>query len=163
MLEPFIWMFKAENFGKRYLQLLIAIVIFTLIAILTNLIGASLPKESGAANTFLIISIASPILLIFLIQGYFWELTAGIISRDIDIMASNIYSGKIKSVFKIKIPDFNPFSFIWRGFASIIASILMFIPFILLVMSTQYTQVFFLPYENAEFYHKIYAICYNVI
>ena len=104
-----------------------------------------------------------PALLVFLIQGYFWELTASIISRDVDIAASNIYSGKIKSIFKISIPEFKPFAFIWRGFASVIASILMFVPFVLLVMSTLYTQIFFLPYDNIEFYHKLYAISYNII
>ena len=163
MLEPFIWMFKAENFKIRYLQLLISIAIFLSAAVVAYAIGSALPASSGAANTFLIISFVLPALLVFLIQGYFWELTASIISRDVDIAASNIYSGKIKSIFKISIPEFKPFAFIWRGFASVIASILMFVPFVLLVMSTLYTQIFFLPYDNIEFYHKLYAISYNII
>ncbi len=163
MLEPFIWMFKAENFKIRYLQLLISIAIFLSAAVVAYATGSALPASSGAANTFLIISFVLPALLVFLIQGYFWELTASIISRDVDIAASNIYSGKIKSIFKISIPEFKPFAFIWRGFASVIASILMFVPFVLLVMSTLYTQIFFLPYDNIEFYHKLYAISYNII
>ena len=163
MFEPFIWMFKTKLFYKRFFQLLITIVIFLSLALISCLAASLLPIGFSAAKWFYVASAALPILLILFIQGYFWELTAKIISRDVDIEASNIYSGKIKNIFIIDLPDFRPFTYIWRGFASVIASILMFIPFVLLVLSSQYTQIFFLPYDNIEFYHRLYTICYNII
>ena len=102
-------------------------------------------------------------LLILLIQGYFWELTAKIISRDIDIKASNIYSGKIKTIFRIELPDFKPIAFAWRGFASHIASVLMFVPFLLLVFTSYFTQVFYQDYFSNEVYTKVFTICFNTI
>ena len=97
------------------------------------------------------------------VQGYFWELTSSIISRDVDIVANNIYSGKIKSVFVISLPDFKPAKFIWRGFASIVASIMMVLPYALLVFSTAFTGVFTLPMLEIGNFHSIYAICYNLL
>ena len=97
------------------------------------------------------------------VQGYFWELTSSIISRDVDIVANNIYSGKIKSVFVISLPDFKPAKFIWRGFASIVASIMMVLPYALLVFSTAFTDVFTLPMLEIGNFHSIYAICYNLL
>ena len=163
MFEPFIWMFKTKDFFKRYLQLIIVTLSFIIFAVLSFLIGAYVPLPNQVKAGFFILAGILPVLLTLLIQGYFWELTAKIISRDVDIAASNIYSGKVKSIFIIELPEFQPFKYMWRGFASVIASILMFVPFILLVVSSTYTQIFFLPYDNIEFYHRLYAICYNII
>ena len=163
MFEPFIWMFKTKDFFKRYLQLIIVTLSFIIFAVLSFLIGAYVPLPNQVKAGFFILAGILPVLLTLLIQGYFWELTAKIISRDVDIAASNIYSGKVKSIFIIELPEFQPFKYMWRGFASVIASILMFVPFILLVISSTYTQIFFLPYDNIEFYHRLYAISYNII
>ena len=70
-----------------------------------------------------------------LVQGYFWELTECIISRNWDIKASNIYNGKIKNVFNVELPEINTLRFIWRGIASIVATTLMFLPFGLMIFS----------------------------
>lgn len=163
MFEPFIWMFKAEDFRQRYLQLLVSIIVFLSISVILYLLGKNIFEDFYFSKISLLLSVLLPLVLIFLIQGYFWELTANVIARDMDIVASNIYSGKIKQIFIVKIPEFKPFVFIWRGFASFIASILMFIPFVLLVISTQYTSIFFEPYENIDLYHKLYALSYNII
>ena len=161
MIEPFIWMFKAKNFVKRFLQLLVSVFIFLFLAMFLCCIGTSVPVIYQ--KWLYLLAAVLPVLLMFLVQGYFWELTAKIISRDEDIVAANVYSGKIKSIFIIELPDFKPLVFLWRGFASLIASILMFVPFVLLVTSSLYTQFFFMPYDNIAFYHRIYAISYNVI
>lgn len=163
MFEPFIWMFKTKNFLDRYIQLFVSVIVVLLLAVLSYVIGSVIPSTVSASKFFYILSALLPLLLALMIQGYFWELTAKIISRDVDIEASNIYSGKIKNIFIIELPEFKPFSFVWRGFASVIASILMLVPFILLVISSFYTQIFFLPYDNIEIYHKMYAISYNVV
>lgn len=156
-------MFKAKYFFDRYIRLFVSIIIVLFIAVLSYLLAIFFSDAVSVSKVFYTISMLLPVLLALMIQGYFWELTAKIISRDIDIEASSIYSGKVKNVFIIDLPDFRPFSFVWRGFASVIASILMFVPFALLFLSSQYTQLFFLPNDNAEFYQKIYAISYNVI
>ncbi len=163
VLEPFIWMFKTKNFSKRYFQLLLTVIIFLTLAVLFYLSGSFLSTIYPIAKFFLVVAVLLSALLTLLIQGYFWELTAKIISRDVDIEASNIYTGKIEDIFIIELPEFKPIKFIWRGVASVVASILMFIPFILLVLSAQYTEVFLLPYDNIEFYKIIYMICYNII
>ena len=159
MFEPFIWMFNTENFKKRCFQLSITIIITLVLTIIVSIAnGVFFSTNYLVFHILLGITILLPVLLILLLQGYFWELTANIISRELDIQASNIYSGKIKQIFKIQLPEFNPIKFIWRGFASVIASVLMFIPFILLVISTAYTSIFILPFENIDFYHKMYEI-----
>ena len=163
MFEPFIWMFKTKDFFKRYMQLLVAVVASLGLAIISYFLGTLFTWNSNFSIFFYVLSALLPLVLIFFIQGYFWELTAKIISRDVDIAANSIYSGKIKTIFIIDLPDFKPFRYIWRGIASVFASILMFIPFILLVVSSFYTKIFFLPYDNIEFYHRLYAISYNVI
>lgn len=162
MLEPFVWMFKAKNFKQRYFQLLFSALLVLSIAFLTCYISSLLPIDFSIYFSFFIVFL--PVLLIFFVQGYFWQLTSNVIAREVDISASNVYSGeKIKYLFKIELPDFKPLNFIWRGFAGCVASILMMLPFLLLVLSSMYTKVFFLPFSNIEIYHHIFALSYNII
>ena len=163
MLEPFIWMFKAENFKKHLLYLLAMFGGFFALALIASLAGYFLPHLS--IQSFLCSSIAifffiAPFLCF---QGYFWELTANIISRDTDIKASNVYNGKIKEVFKIELPELNTFKFIWRGFASIVATLLMFLPFVMLAGTTFFTGVFLIPMVNIDAFASTYLVSYLFI
>ena len=160
MFEPFIWMFKAENFNKRVLQLFLSMLLLIIIALVLYAVSAFLINDFYIKYTLLILAAIFYISSSLVVQGYFWELTSSIISRDVDIIANNIYSGKIKSVFVISLPEFKPAKFIWRGFASIIASIMMVLPYALLVFSTAFTGVFTLPMLEIGNFHSIYAICY---
>ena len=117
MFEPFIWMFKAENFNKRVLQLFLSMLLLIIIALVLYAVSAFLINDFYIKYTLLILAAIFYISSSLVVQGYFWELTSSIISRDVDIIANNIYSGKIKSVFVISLPEFKPAKFIWRGFA----------------------------------------------
>ena len=135
MLEPFIWMFKTQNFKKHFLYLLFSFAAFMITAILLFFCVTFFLKDIFIQNIFYLLSFILFILPLLLVQGYFWELTESIISRDWDIKAASIYNGKIKSIFSIELPEINSLKFIWRGIASIVASILMVIPFALLMFS----------------------------
>ena len=113
MFEPFIWMFKAENFNKRVLQLFLSMLLLIIIALVLYAVSAFLINDFYIKYTLLILAAIFYISSSLVVQGYFWELTSSIISRDVDIVANNIYSGKIKSVFVISLPDFKPAKFIW--------------------------------------------------
>jgi len=135
MLEPFIWMFKCENFSKYYLKLFLFAVLLFIIGIIsifpTVFLGTILIKTS-LASSIAMYTIGIFVLLssLFLIQGYFWELTYNIIDRKWDIKAPSIYNGKVVEIFKVDLPEWNLFKFVWRGFASIVATIIMYIPWI---------------------------------
>lgn len=135
MLEPFIWMFKTNNFKKHFLYLFFSFIKFILAAIILAASCYFLIKNIFIQNIFYLLCFILFMLPFLLVQGYFWELTECIISRDLDIRATNVYNGKIKSVFNIELPEINSRKFIWRGIASIVASILMVIPFVLLMFS----------------------------
>ena len=106
MLEPLVWMFRNKDFKKRFLQLCLTLIVALLI-----LIGL-LFSTNVIEFTFLngqILNILFTVVCFFtslIIQGYFWELTSNIISRNWDISASNVYSGKIKERFFIDLPKF---------------------------------------------------------
>ena len=135
MLEPFIWMFKTKDFKEHLIYLLISLVKFIFVSAVFYFISNFFIKDPVIKNVFYIFSIGLFILPFLSIQGYFWELTECIISRDWDINAASVYNGKIRSVFSVELPKLNTQKFIWRGIASIIATILMFAPFILLMFS----------------------------
>ena len=134
MLKPFIWMFKTEDFNKHFWYLFFTYIKFFVLAVIAFILGFifwdSMPIASGVYYVLGGIFLVCPFLCV---QGYFWSLTENIISRDWDISASSIYNGKIKNVFKVTLPEINTFKFIWRGVASVVATILMFIPFVLLL------------------------------
>ena len=151
MFEPFIWMFKAENFNKRVLQLFLSMLLLIIIALVLYAVSAFLINDFYIKYTLLILA------------AIFYISSSLVVQGDVDIVANNIYSGKIKSVFVISLPEFKPAKFIWRGFASIIASIMMVLPYALLVFSTAFTGVFTLPMLEIGNFHSIYAICYNLL
>ena len=164
MLEPLIWMFKAKDFGKRFIQLFFTNVFAVLLFVLLFLnVFFNINVDIQSIPFLMIAALVVFIAGCFVIQGYFWELVGNVISRDWDISASSVYSGKIKEKYIIKLPEFKPLKLCWRGLASVIATILMFLPFALLVISTSCTNVFIMPIEYIEQYNSLYKICYDIL
>lgn len=162
MIEPFIWMFKTENFKQRFWQLIAAVGVFIFLFCVINFISCFFSQKY--LEWFIYLDAILIMMLVFFVQGYFWELTSNVINREIDIEAGNIYSGKIKNIFRIEIPEFRPLKFIWRGFASAVASLLMFVPLFLLSISSIYTSntlvnIFRL---NTQYLY-VYTVCYCVL
>lgn len=131
MFKPFSWMFKIDNFKEHFKYLFFILIKFFIPAICLSylvLFCQALPPLWGYVCCALsILLFIAPFLCI---QGYFWELTSQIISRDFDVVGGNIYNGKIRQVYKIELPDINTKKFIWRGIASIVANLIMFLPLI---------------------------------
>lgn len=133
MLQPFIWMFTTENFKKHFVYLFSYSVVFCVLTIITAILmfSETLPTYSryicGLAGVILLLI---PVLLTI---GYFWNLTQQIISREEDISANSIYNGKIKHIYKIELPEFKFFQHLWRGIASIVANILLVIPYLYMI------------------------------
>ena len=146
MLEPLVWMFRNKDFKKRFLQLCLTLIVALLILIgllfSTNVIEFTFINGQILNILFAVVCFFTSLI----IQGYFWELTSNIISRNWDISASNVYSGKIKERFFIDLPKFNVIRFLWRGLASIVATIMMMLPFVLVI----YTSVLTTPAFNFD-------------
>ncbi len=146
MLEPLVWMFRNKDFKKRFLQLCLTLIVALLILIgllfSTNVIEFTFINGQILNILFAVVCFFTSLI----IQGYFWELTSNIISRNWDISASNVYSGKIKERYFIDLPKFNVIRFLWRGLASIVATIMMMLPFVLVI----YTSVLTMPAFNFD-------------
>lgn len=163
ILKPFIWMFETENFGKRIMQLLRVLILFFILTYICYFTSGMVQFNNFQK---LLLCVAACVFYSFgwlIIQGYFWELTAKVISRDMDIEANNVYSGKIKSIYTVHLPEFKPMTFLWRGIASVVASIIMVLPYAMLVYSTMFTESFLMPWDNIQSYHHIYFVSYNLL
>lgn len=140
-MEAFIWMFKNENFKKHFIMLFFTSIVLFILGLIIFSLSAFIGTvflEYNKMFSIIIYFIGGFFLLssFFLVIGYFWELTANIIERKTDFEFSNIYDGNKKEYSVIELPEWNVKKFVWRGFASIIATIIMYIPFfILLVVS----------------------------
>ena len=126
-IQPFTWMFKSERFGKHLSLLLItAFLCIIIYFILGNLLSNSIYLK------FIQHSIILTIILIF--SGYFWCLTGNVIERTDDIVVDNIHNGVVKIRHIIELPKSNILRFLWRGIASIVATLTLFFPIICLYM-----------------------------
>ena len=123
-MESFVWMFKKEGFKKHFAYLFIMTVLFFMVSF-----GLIVQKSFILS----LIGILIIFLSLFLLLGYMWELTGNVIDRTFDINANQIYDGKIKKVYNIELPELDIKKFIWRGFASVVANIILFIPYVLLI------------------------------
>ena len=149
LIEPFVWMFKIAEFKQhiKFLSLYIAISVAVAFFALNIFIVFRL---SGTTALVSIIAFSLSIVQLSLfLSGYFWDLAQNIINRDTDVVAANIYDRKIKTVEKITLPEIKVLNMIWRGFASIIATILMFIPYIMLSILC-IAPTLFIPGGNAN-------------
>ena len=140
MIKPLYWMFKTENFREHVFYLIFRILFFLILTfillICSNTINDTLISQ--ISYLFAIISLLMPTLML---QGYFWELTERIINRETDITASNIYAKhSIKEIETIELPELGTAKFVWRGIASIVASLMLLYPLILFVIFTFFTS-----------------------
>lgn len=131
-------MFNIDNFKEHFKYLFLILFKFFIPAICLAclvLFCKILPPLWGYVCSILsILLFIAPFLCI---QGYFWELTSQIISREWDLTGASVYNGKMKQVYKIELPDINTKKFIWRGFASVVANIIMCWPlFAVFTLST---------------------------
>ncbi len=135
MLEPLIWMFKIHDFKKHFLLFsLIGLVCY----VITGILYSYAENTWFYLSTFWKLAIFPLTISIFAIPlicltGYFWNLSDNIINRENDIIASSIYSNKIKKINKICLPDWNFKNFIWRGISSIFATVLLLVPLYLII------------------------------
>ena len=130
MIKPLIWMFKVENFKEHYLKLLFNYIKYIIIAFLLMCLCVGFKSYMVLSFVFLCASIICFFIPFFLSQGYFWELTDEAINRDYDLTASNVYDGRLTKIFKIRLPEWNSKKFIWRGVASIVATIILYVPIV---------------------------------
>ena len=129
MFKPFSWMFTTENFKEQVKYLFFIFIKFYLAAIILLLFS-----EYLLSNSIWTVVLPSIAIILFIIpflcaQGYFWNVTANIISREWDITSATVFNGKIKEVFKVELPELNTKKFIWRGIASCVATTMMVLPF----------------------------------
>ena len=151
MIEPFIWMFKTENFKKHFFYLFFTYIKFYALAIIVYILSVVLPKNVFFVNNYCYILISILLVLpILCAKGYFWNLTENAISRDWDIKAASVYSGKIQNVYKINLPEINTLRFIWRGIASIVANIIMNFPWFGLMLISGVLGVFGLKFLGTD-------------
>lgn len=125
MFQAFIWMFKVKDFKKHVLYMFLLGLISYIIALILTIfpipgIGGIIAKVPAA------ILFCLPALFI---TGYFWNLTEEVINRDWDLMLNNIYDGTVKEYYEITLPELSITKNAWRGFASLVAMTLIWIPF----------------------------------
>ena len=133
-MEAFIWMFKKENFKKHFLFLIFTSILL-FIFVIAYFVAISFINIANPIYGILLVILGYILSLfpIFFPLGYFWELVNNIINRESDILANQIYDGKIKKVYIIDLPHTNVFKLIWRGFSSIVANIFIILPYIYLI------------------------------
>lgn len=133
-MEAFLWMFKEKDFKKYYFKLLFSTLGLNFLAIVLTVLLYTFALDKFIMEIFFYIIIFFLLLTpILLPTGYFWELTEKIIDRETDVQANSVYNGKIKKTWKFELPEFSITRFIWRGFASIVANIIMIVPYLLLL------------------------------
>lgn len=134
-MEAFIWMFKNKDFKTHFKYLLSKFFALAILAFFIYCINLFLMDIISVSSIVFIILISIIVIILTLFPiGYFWELVASIIDREVNINVSNIYNGKIKGENVIVLPELSLKRFVWRGFASIIATLVMFLPYFLLII-----------------------------
>ena len=126
MIEPLIWMFKLAEFKKHFIYLAVIGLIFFISAICSLYLTFIFDFYTNQISTIVFaLLILIPILCL---TGYFWCVTENAINRQDCIVASSIFNGKIKTVKNIKLPQWDFRKFVWRGIASVFATVLLYIP-----------------------------------
>ena len=166
MFEPLIWMFKIPEFKKHFAYLFLMGLIFLAIAMLIPCVDVFI-KQDGNIYYNSIISLVQLIFLLIPIlcfTGYFWALADSIINRDDDVIASNIYNGRIKTVKKISLPELKFLNFVWRGIASIFATILLCLPCYLIyskiIVNLQEVSQFWQWGNNIQVFYVLFLIIF---
>lgn len=161
MFDSLFWMFKTENFKNHFIYLLSIYLFFILMSVFLFFISSILTDMVWKVVLWIFsaLTFISPMLCF---QGYFWNLTDNIINRQTDIISSNVYNGKVKEIFKIELPEINTRRFIWRGIASIVASLLLCYPFVILLVLASLTSGTAVAFYNFDLAATVvmYAGCY---
>ena len=144
MIKSLTWMFKTKEFYKHYILLLVCFFMCAMTAFLSYFAAERFAYDniflSLSLYAVMFISIIFPFLAS---QGYFWQLTSGIISRDFDVKANNVYDGKVKERFSPQFPEVFRFrKFVWRGFASLVAISLMLALYVFFIQSNAFQASF---------------------
>ena len=137
LIEPFIWMFSVKNFKHHFAYLLlVAAVCWLLTYLIYFFYRGYFLTNSILLNIVVIIACVALFLTPFLcLTGYYWCLTDNVIGRTQEAKLNSVYNGKhadLKNV--ITLPDWDIPRFIWRGIASIFATLIMYIPFTLIMI-----------------------------
>lgn len=161
LIEPLIWMFKVENFGKHLLNHVITflcswIVLGLLLIIFSYFFTNLTPEFEIAKNVILFLIMMIPWLSL---AGYFWCLTDNIINREQLPVANSIYNGRVKLIDKITLPEWDSMRFIWRGIASIVTTIIMYIPIVMIICTILHNLDSVLTFWNIphEYGYKIFV------
>lgn len=149
MIKPFIWFFSS----KRALKQMLTIYVVMLACLLLN----------NLLHLHTYIKILLYWVSFLFIQGYLYELIDCIIQRKREIIAPSIYNKKVKSIFIITPPDIKILKLIWRGVASIIASILLYAPYALLLSTKMHLDVFDLPMQHIKIWESCYFVFYKFL
>lgn len=163
MFQPFVWMFKAEGYGKSVLQLFGVLISLTLLSALLFFSINFVHFSYYAPFVMVILSILAFLSIALIFQGYFWEVTNCVINREVSLEANNIYSGKIKKNYIVTLPEFKIFKLWWRGVASSFASVLLVLPYLLLVYTTLFTGLFCSPLFNGHAMFWVYIASYTAL
>ena len=126
MLNAFVWMFRKKEFAKHffYLMFFIFMALALTIASTKNLFAFN--NNLALAMEFL------PFVIYFVLMGYFWDLSSEIIERERDVEASSVYNKRVSIKYNFEMPSLNFIKLAWRGFSSIVASVLIPIPYLIL-------------------------------
>lgn len=155
LFEPFIWIFKYEILKKHFLYLFFFTIICLILAPVVTFAIFKFIDISGIQYYSAVPAIILTLLPILLLQGYFWKLTEAMIEREFDIKSASVYNGKVKEVFVIEIPQIHALKLIWRGIASIFATIILSLPFGLMIYSD---AVKTLPLVNQLMYYIFWGL-----
>lgn len=134
MFESFKWMFKNEKFYAHILYLIKVLISAVFIAAALAYTAFAIKDTYPIPSIIVAIIAIIPLILVPLCyQGYFWELTMNIAERKTDISAPNIYKKwNIKEIVSVELPELSTKKFIWRGFSSIVATLLLIYPIAIL-------------------------------
>jgi len=121
-------MFKIPEFKKHFIYLLIIGLVFFILAVCSLFFVFLFDSYNNILSTVVFIILTA--IPIFCLTGYFWCLTENIINREDLVVASSIFNGKIGTIKNIKLPQFDFIKFVWRGIASIFATIILYFPLV---------------------------------
>lgn len=144
MIKPFFWMFEKKEFYKNYFFLLSINIIFFIIGLFIFYLSQNINIFDGLLD-LVVYAISGLFIIIPLLisLGFFWELTAGIISRELHIQAAQIFDGKVTEKFVYNFPEeFSVKKLLWRGIASIIATILLILAYFYFFTSDMFESSF---------------------
>ena len=159
LIEPFIWMFSVENFKKHFIYLLLVPVVCWVTVFLMFLCTNGFTIQNLVLNVVLIVLTIFVLLCpILCLTGYFWCLTDNIIGRNLEAKLNSVYNGKADFKNVITLPEWDIPRFIWRGIASWFASVIMYIPIVLVMVFIIFNMSLIASFWNLDPRQMIIAV-----